>query len=271
MFTNNRLPTLKWVILFSLTGFSCSTLQAPSDHELVRNEAHSDSNLDLDSEKYLLKVTTHTVRKGDTLYSIAKRYQISLNELMRLNHLNASSVLRLGQVLRISTSPTPPTASLPPPAIPSQQPTRQIAPNYGSGSPSVTPSTKPLENKHCAPAVSWQWPTSGKFIETIAASGNLGISIAGNLGQPVRAAANGIVTYSGLGVSGYDNLITIQHNDAFLSAYAHNRKRLVNQGAEVKAGQIIAEMGTDANKQPSLHFEIRCHGKAINPLPFLPR
>jgi murein DD-endopeptidase MepM/ murein hydrolase activator NlpD len=262
MFTNNRLPTLKWVILLSLTGFSCSTLQVPPNHELVKNETLSDS------EKYLLKATTHTVRKGDTLYSIAKRYQISLNELMRLNHLNSSSVLRPGQVLRIST---PPTASLPPPAIPSQQPTRQIAPNYGGSSPAVTPSTKPLENKHCAPAVSWQWPTSGKFTETMAVTGNLGISIAGNLGQPVRAAANGIVTYSGLGVSGYDNLITIQHNDAFLSAYAHNRKRLVNQGTEVKAGQIIAEMGINANKQPSLHFEIRCHGKAINPLPFLPR
>jgi len=268
MFVNDRLLT--WIVLFSMIGLSygCSTLQLPSASKVIQSKTNSENNISNAT------AVTYTVQKGDGLYSIARRYQISLAELMRLNNLSSSSTLYPGQVLRVGIISPSPSITSPSPADPpswSQQPTRRVAPNYGNSPPPVTPSTTPLKNKHCAPPVAWQWPTPGQVVEDIASSGNQGIRIAGYLGQSVRAAANGTVTYSGPGVSGYDNLITIQHNDAFLSVYAHNRKRLVRQGAEVKSGQVIAEMGADANKPPSLHFEIRCHGKAINPLPFLPR
>ncbi len=90
-----------------------------------------------------------------------------------------------------------------------------------------------------------------------------GIDIAGKAGDPVRAAADGTVVYSGNGLIGYGELIIVKHNPAFLSAYGHNRKRLVKEGDQVKAGQTIAEMGSSSASRDELHFEIRKNGKPV--------
>ena len=96
-----------------------------------------------------------------------------------------------------------------------------------------------------------------------------GIDIAGASGAPVRAAADGVVVYSGNGLIGYGELVIVKHSPAFLSAYGHNRKRLVQEGDKVIAGQPIAEMGQSGGRD-ELHFEIRKNGKPSNPLDFLP-
>ena len=85
------------------------------------------------------------------------------------------------------------------------------------------------------------------------------------------AAANGKVVYSGNGLRGYGNLIIVQHNETYLSAYAHNEKLLISEGARVNAGQKIATMGNSGTKQVMLHFEIRRNGKAVEPTNYLPR
>jgi len=97
-----------------------------------------------------------------------------------------------------------------------------------------------------------------------------GIDIAGNEGDPVSATADGEVVYSGNGLIGYGELIIVKHNASFLSAYGHNRARLVKEGDKVKAGQAIAEMGSSASSRDELHFEIRKNGKPVNPLEYLP-
>lgn len=97
-----------------------------------------------------------------------------------------------------------------------------------------------------------------------------GINIAGNAGQPVLAAADGEVVYSGAGLIGYGELIIIRHSDTYLSAYGHNRKRLVSEGQKVRGGQHIAEMGRSGAARDMLHFEIRKSGKPVDPGPFLP-
>jgi lipoprotein NlpD len=97
-----------------------------------------------------------------------------------------------------------------------------------------------------------------------------GIDIAGKAGVPVRAAADGVVVYSGSGLVGYGELVIVKHNDQWLSAYGHNRARLVNEGALVKAGQQIAEMGRSGASRDMLHFEIRYNGKPVDPLRYLP-
>ena len=79
------------------------------------------------------------------------------------------------------------------------------------------------------------------------------------------------MVYSGNGLIGYGELIIVKHNAAFLSAYGHNRKRLVQEGDHVKAGQTIAEMGASGANRDELHFEIRRNGKPSNPLDYLPR
>ena len=78
------------------------------------------------------------------------------------------------------------------------------------------------------------------------------------------------MVYSGSGLVGYGELIIVKHNDEWLSAYGHNRARLVNEGQNVKAGQQIAEMGSTGAAREMLHFEIRHNGKPVDPLQYLP-
>ena len=97
-----------------------------------------------------------------------------------------------------------------------------------------------------------------------------GIDIAGTAGQNVTAAADGVVIFSGAGLVGYGELIIIKHSDEWLSAYGHNRRRLVAEGTRVKAGEVIAEMGRTGAPREMLHFEIRRNGKPVDPLMLLP-
>lgn len=120
---------------------------------------------------------------------------------------------------------------------------------------------------------SWRWPASGTLIGRFLAGDptRQGINIAGNAGDAVQAAADGIVVYSGAGLIGYGELIIVKHNDTWLSAYGHNRKRLVGEGDAVRAGQTIAEMGRTGTSRDMLHFEVRRNGKPVDPLGVLPK
>ena len=119
----------------------------------------------------------------------------------------------------------------------------------------------------------WSWPVKeGKIIQTYVANnpGKLGIDVAGKEGQTIYSASNGMVVYSGQGLPMYGKLIIIKHNETFLRAYAHNKKLLVKEGDEIKAGQPIALMGNTGSNNTKLHFEIRRDGKPVDPLHFLP-
>jgi lipoprotein NlpD len=120
--------------------------------------------------------------------------------------------------------------------------------------------------------VNWRWPHVGTVIAGYSTSGkvNKGIDIAGKAGDSVRAAASGNVVYAGSGLLGYGNLIIVNHNEHYLSAYAHNRKILVQEGEDVKAGQVIAELGNSGTDRPKLHFEIRKNGNPVDPAHYLP-
>jgi lipoprotein NlpD len=141
--------------------------------------------------------------------------------------------------------------------------------------PAVVPAPpKPADNaaQLNAGGVTWRWPADGKVVGTYVAGDQTkqGLDIAGSAGDPVRAAADGEVVYSGNGLIGYGELIIVKHNANFLSAYGHNRKRMVSEGERVKAGQEIAEMGSTSASRDELHFEIRKNGKPVNPLDYLP-
>jgi lipoprotein NlpD len=121
-------------------------------------------------------------------------------------------------------------------------------------------------------AAGWIWPATGKVVVTYASGDptRQGIDIAGEIGQEVRAARDGEVVYSGAGLIGYGELVIIKHSPELLSAYGHNRVRLVKEGDKVKSGQKIAEMGKNAANRVLLHFEVRKNGKPVDPLPLLP-
>jgi lipoprotein NlpD len=118
--------------------------------------------------------------------------------------------------------------------------------------------------------LSWAWPASGKLAAQFVEGGSKGIDILGKKGDPVLAAADGKVVYSGSGLRGYGQLLIVKHNNTYLTAYAHNSRVLVKEGQSVTRGQRIAEMGDTEADQVKLHFEVRRQGKPVDPLKHLP-
>lgn len=207
--------------------------------------------------------TTYVVRKGDTLYSIAWTFGLDYRSLAEANGLRSPYEIHPGQRLRVQGLPRHSYAK----NTLKKEKTLKVYRRSKSNSP-VIAQQKAASNQRVS---SWRWPARGRIVEGYSSklTGNRGIDIAGRLGEPVRAAAPGIVVYSGDGVRGYGNLLIIKHNDSYLSAYAFNKKLLVKLGQQVKAGQEIAKMGRDNAGRVMLHFEIRHNGIPVNPQRYL--
>ena len=235
--------------------------------------------------------TVYQVRRGDTLYSIAFRYRLDWREIAAWNRIDAPYLIRPGQELRLSAPPQLAIRRDPSPSVPVPTPVPEPDPRPAPESepaPDPRPRPEPVPQPETprsppetpvAPAdtrrvagIEWRWPTAGSVSRPFdPAATRRGIGIAGSVGQPVVAAADGEVVYSGTALIGYGELIIIKHSDTLLSAYAHNRVRLVEEGSSVRAGQPIAELGISDRNQALLHFEIRRNGQPENPLNFLPR
>jgi lipoprotein NlpD len=234
-------------------------------------------------------VTTgqYVVRRGDTLFSIAFRYGWDWKALAARNNIAPPYTIRPGQTIRFdgrSNSTSTAVAATPAATRPV---TTTSTTSSGSGSVKTTVISKPVgvvpvvippsataqTGSAGKSATGWGWPSSGVLIGKFSSNGSLnkGIDIAGDLGQPVLAASDGSVVYAGSGLRGYGELIIIKHSDTYVSAYGHNRRLLVREGQQVKAGQTIAEMGSTGTDRVKLHFEIRRQGKPVDPLQFLPK
>lgn len=209
---------------------------------------------------------SHVVKKGETLYGIAWRYGRDYRELGDANGLEPPWTIHPGQVLRLDKKGSVRRTASVSSSRPKSTTSRRTETRQSSREP-VTSHTP------VASDIDWQWPHSGTVIAGFSTSGkvNKGIDIAGNAGDPVKVAAKGSVVYAGNGLLGYGNLIIVNHSEHYLSAYAHNRKILVQEGEDVKAGQVIAELGSTGTDKPMLHFEIRKNGNPVNPSRYLPR
>jgi len=259
----NNFPLIFVAASLLLLNAACTSQpEQPADKpSLTTNQTEQSTN-----PTQALSSRVYVVQKGDTLYSIARRHNMSVQQLAQLNRLRAPYSIYPGQRLNLVASAT----STPPPAAqrrPGGPPLKQVA--RGQTGQKVTAPAAP-RNSQCAPPVQWYYPTQGAVSPHVTPAGRRGILISGRVGQPIKAAAPGTVIYSGNAMQGYRNLIIIQHNQAFLSVYANNQQRWVQDNARVYAGQTIATMGLDNNNRPALHFEIRCQGKAVDPLLYLP-
>ncbi len=210
----------------------------------------------------------HIVEKGETLYSIAFACGEDVRTVAAWNRIRPPYTIYPKQVIRLT----------PPPAAPSYRTVniqKHVSPP--SSRATVKPYSDTSNNQKTrvikSGKISWQWPTNGKIISYYSAkdTGKKGIDIAGKSGQPVYAAASGMVVYSGNGLRGYGKLIIIKHNDTYFSAYAHNRRLFVKEDQKVNKGQHIADMGSTEADQPLLHFEVRRDGKPVNPMQYLPK
>lgn len=206
----------------------------------------------------------YRVQRGDTLYSISFSYGLDYREVAAWNDIPTPYQIYPGQRLRLRPGAARPA----PPQQAQHSAPRPVPPSRHAERPRPTPDPTPRHR-----SLHWQWPTKGQVIRTFSATdnGKKGIDIAGTPGQPVRAAADGEVVYSGEGVLRYGKLIIIKHDQTYFSAYAHNRVLLVAEGQQVKGGQTIAELGSTGTTRPMLHFEVRRNGQSVDPLSYLPR
>lgn len=285
--------------------FGCGTGYAPvTDQSLGARQPGTVASTQAQSRPAPLpNPGSYRVNRGDTLYSISWRYGLDYREVARWNNINERFQIFPGQVLRLSQAPVASSSTVTAPPVSSAstsithptvpQSSQSSTPSAADQSPvnqrSVTHQTvtqQPITQQPVAstpptaqpqPVLSgqpaWRWPSDGTIIRRFSAQegGNKGIDIAGPMGSPVLAAADGRVVYAGSGLLGYGNLVIVNHNREFLSAYAHNSRILVSENDMVKVGQKIAEMGQTGADRVQLHFEIRRNGKPVDPMIYLPK
>jgi lipoprotein NlpD len=244
------------------------------------------------NSSYKLTADGHySVRRGDTLHAIAFNFGMDWRDIASWNNIRSPYTIYPDQELRLtgpkarhSTKPAtrPATSSVATTTensaakgkSSSNKTVVTAAPAKGATSITYEPSPKPVAGTAAGTIDpgSWLWPAEGRVISNFRPNdpARKGIDIGGKEGQAVIASASGEVVYSGSGLIGYGELIIIKHSERLLSAYAHNRKRLVAEGQKVAGGERIAEMGKTDRNQAMLHFEIRLNGNPQDPLKYLP-
>lgn len=247
----------------------------------------------------------HTVSNGDTLFSLGRKYGMSPYAIADANGLPHTAQLVMGQKVRIPAGgeAAPAVASKPaaaktttaantlPPAT-GEEGTGEAAAPAATTTAAATPEPIPGSDAASAPpaaadagqqvaegapiagAPGMRWPVRGKIISGFGpkANGlkNEGINIAVPEGTSIRAAADGVVAYSGNELKGYGNLVLIRHEDGYVTAYAHASELFVKRGDTVKRGDVIAKAGqTGSVSSPQLHFEVRKGAVALDPMKFL--
>ena len=213
--------------------------------------------------------TSHLVRPGDTLFSIAFQYDLDFRSLAIVNGLNPPYTIFVDQEINLDLNnivrggSAVSTANLGT-AVGNNSVARSRAGGGTSGSVLRQPVTSTPR------AISWQWPHQGRLVRGFQSGASKGLDISGNFGDAVLAAGDGDVVYSGRGIQGSGDLIIIRHSDRYLSAYAYNSRMLVKEGSRVRAGEKIAEVGENSSGVAMLHFEIREAGDSVDPSRLLP-
>lgn len=253
----NRAALILLLCLATLAGCSTHSTYAP-----VRDRTHAPQ----------ATPGVHVVRSGETLFSIAWQYGLDYQTVAAWNRIRPPYTIYPGQKLSVrgpyaQARPAPQPVPKSPAAAPR---TPATPPPASARRPTTSAPSRPVTG---TAVPRWQWPANGQVLRRFDpnASGKKGIAIVGSEGAEVRAAAGGQVVYAGSGLVGYGRLIIVKHNDNYLSAYGHNRNLLVQEGDQVRAGQVIAHMGSSGTNRTQLHFEIREKGKPVDPLRHLPR
>ena len=195
----------------------------------------------------------HVVKRGENLYRIGKAYDLSYQELARINRIGDANHISVGQQIFI-------------PGATRQLPVEIITPASIALKPRSTANFPTLGNGRL------EWPIAGIVTSGFGARGegiHDGIDIAAAEGTPVRVIESGEVIYADQ-LRGYGNLVIVRHSGNLTSVYAHNKKNKVKEGDTVNQGDTIAEVGSTGNATaPHLHFEIRKDNVAENPLNYL--
>lgn len=186
----------------------------------------------------------HVVSKGDTLWSISKRYGIALEDLLEANDAGKNSIIMPGQRLMLAYSPG----------------AKRRAFNRS--------------DDHKKGLIRFYWPLQGKIVhrfgEKVDGVPNKGIVIRASSGSDVRSSQSGVVAYVDEKMIGLGKVIIIEHDKDFSTVYGYNSDNMVVIGQEISKGEVIARVGSSGRARVSqLHFEIRRGSKSVNPLLYL--
>ena len=217
------------------------------------------------------------VRRGDTLYSLSRKYEVPVRALIQENKIPSPYIIKVGQRLKI---PQPKTYTVcHKDTLYSMEEVPQATTGAGKKKSAAKSSPKAPNKKEIKVPVSAQkkrfhYPVKGKVIQNFGAtkggSYNDGINIAAKKGTPILVADKGTVAYAGSDLKGYGNLVLVRHEGGWFTAYAHADKVMVKKGQVLKTGQKIATVGKSGGvKTPQLHFEVRYKTKPVNPLTYL--
>ncbi|WP_170926348.1 M23 family metallopeptidase [Devosia lucknowensis] len=243
---------------------------------------------------------THTIASGESLYTIARKYDVTTQALVHANGLSSPDKIVVGQKIIIpgradlvGTAPVQVASAAPQASVaglPSDRPANLAGGNVlqaaTTPAPAATaPAPAPVEAAPAAPVQvatapaaeptpsgndKFRWPVSGRIITDFAASRGTGINIDVPEGSSVKAAENGTVIYVGSGVEGYGNLVLVRHPNGYVSAYAHLKDMSVAKGATVNRGDSLGTVGqTGSVSRPQLHFELRKGATPVDPVPLL--
>ncbi len=217
------------LIILVLSLPSCATVQTPVTKTSLSTPA---SVIKIDGIK-------HIVEKGQTLWRIARIYNMDLDEIVRINQIPESSSISVGQIIII-----PKTA------------TNQTKTNFSYSDYS-----------------DFIWPVQGKIItqfkQKIGGVQSKGIDIAASKDQEILASRDGRVAFVG-NIPGYGQTLIIDHKDGLSTVYCGSSETSVQPGEDILQGKPIAKIGRSPRSDIEiLHFEIRKKHKPQNPLFYL--
>jgi murein DD-endopeptidase MepM/ murein hydrolase activator NlpD len=248
----------------------------------------------------------HVAQPGETIYSLARRYQLTPMAIAKANNVGLAHQLKVGERVTIpgGTGSAPRIASAAPQqyapapvqpprqnvaaAQPASPPVSKQSPKIAQVEPAasarvVTPAADPAPEPQTTSSTpsanasgtpSFRWPVKGRVIEAFGKKGNGqqndGINVAVPEGTPIKAAEDGVVAYAGNELKGFGNLVLVRHQNGYVTAYAHASELSVKKGETIKRGQVIGKAGATGNVQsPQLHFEVRRGATPVDPAQYL--
>jgi len=225
----------------------------------------------------------HTLARGESIWTIANAFQVSVGEIMTANGLSEAQVanVREGTELYIPGVREDDQGRVRRTMTRAQERALARARRFGLGDHGTAnaiflgrmdPSWERLAGGRRRLPGTLRWPVARGWRTRGYGSGAGGyhqaMDIMGRIGWNVRAAAPGVVAYSGNDVRGYGNMVLVVHPGGWTTMYAHNSVNFVVAGQKVPAGGILAELGsTGISRGPHVHFELIYEGLQCDPAP----
>lgn len=224
----------------------------------------------------------YTIKKGDTIEKIAKLHGVNAADVYSANHLTPDHLLALGEEVVIpgatpivtvkpgkKTKPSNVRSDVPRTSIRNKsydqyQELTQASPDTRQKPPGEETAAEAL------PKHKLLWPTVLRVINQYYGWRHTGVDIDGDYTDAIYAADDGVVEKSGWNSGGYGLMIMLDHGNGMKTRYGHASKLFVQEGDEVKRGQVIAMVGTTGRSTGThLHFEVYVNGRRTNPLAYI--